>query len=117
MNSITVSRNERIVQLLYRRLKEQELTPQEQKELQDWLDNSESNQRILDNLSNIGWLNNARNRYYAPGKEEGLAMLKEKLFKHIQKKPRPRWYNRWLKSFAEFLKRCLNFIAPVDKNQ
>jgi transmembrane sensor len=72
--------NERIVQLLYRRLKGLPLTVEEDQELETWMARSESNRRILESLSDVEWLKQARKRYYAPGKESGLAQLREQLF-------------------------------------
>jgi transmembrane sensor len=72
--------NERIVQLLYRRLKGLPLSVEENQELETWLAHSESNRRILESLSDEDWLKEARKRYYAPGKESGLAQLREQLF-------------------------------------
>lgn len=71
---------DRIVQLLYRRLKGLPLTDEENQELDAWLSRSESNRRIVENLSNEEWLKAARKRYYAPGKEAGLAQLRDELF-------------------------------------
>jgi transmembrane sensor len=75
--------NERIVQLLYRRLKGLTLTVEEDQEVDAWLARSESNRKILDNLSDEEWLKAARKRYYAPGKEAGLTQLREQLFAEL----------------------------------
>lgn len=72
--------NERIVQLLYRRLKGSALTVEENQELDTWLARSESNRRIFENLSDKEWLKEAKKRYDAPGKEAGLAQLRDQLF-------------------------------------
>lgn len=76
--------NERIVQLLYRRLKSLPLTAEEDQELDTWLARSEANRKILENLSDQEWIKEAKKRYYAPGKEAGLAQLREQLFEGAQ---------------------------------
>lgn len=72
--------NDRIVQLLYRRLKGLPLNGEENQELDAWLARSESNRKIFESLSDEDWLKEAKKRYYAPGKEAGLAQLREQLF-------------------------------------
>jgi hypothetical protein len=73
------NRNEVIVQLLYRRLKGLEITREEQTQLQDWIDQSDTNQQTAHNLADENWLKQAREKYYAPGKEKGLQQLRERL--------------------------------------
>jgi transmembrane sensor len=85
--------NERIVQLLYRRLKSLPLTVEENQELDAWMARSESNRKIFDNLSDEAWVKEARKRYYAPGKESGLAQLREQLFEEAPVK-RSRGFSR-----------------------
>lgn len=82
--------NERIVQLLYRRLKGMPLTTAENEELEAWLSRSEWNRSMVENLTDEDWLREARKRYHAPGKEAGLAQLREALFKE---KPAARTYS------------------------
>lgn len=72
--------NDRIVQLLYRRLKGLPLSVEESQELDTWLARSESNRKVLENLADKEWLKEAKKRYNAPGKDAGLAQLREELF-------------------------------------
>lgn len=71
--------NERIVQLIYRRLKGLPLNAEENIEVNEWLARSESNRRTYQNLSDESWLKEAKRKYYAPGKQAGLAQLREQL--------------------------------------
>src|SRR5687767_5699897 len=86
--------NERIVQLIYRRLKGLPLNAEEDNEVNEWLARSESNRRTYQNLSDESWLKEAKRKYYAPGKEAGLAQLREQL---LEEAPVTRLYRmRWL---------------------
>lgn len=71
--------NERIVQLIYRRLKGLPLNAEENNEVNEWLARSESNRRTYHNLSDEAWLKDAKRKYFAPGKESGLVQLREQL--------------------------------------
>ncbi len=84
-----MQKNDRIVQLLYRRLKGLPLNLDENQELDAWLAHSESNRRIYESLSNEEWLQEAKAKYFAPGKEAGLIQLREQLF--TTKKRPVRW--------------------------
>ena len=70
---------DRIVKLIYRRLKGLPLTVQENQEVEAWLSRSESNRRIFENLSDEEWVKEAKKIYYAPGKKAGLAQLREQI--------------------------------------
>lgn len=86
--------NERIVQLIYRRLKGLPLNAEENIEVNEWLARSESNRRTYQNLSDESWLKEAKRKYYAPGKDAGLAQLREQL---LEEAPVTRLYKmRWL---------------------
>jgi hypothetical protein len=93
--------NERIVQLLYRRLKNLPLTIEEDQEVKNWLDRSEGNRRVFESLSDEEWLTQARKKYYAPGKEAGLQQLREQLFADLPD-PKP-WYRRWFWGLLDFI--------------
>lgn len=82
-----MQKNDRIVQLLYRRLKGLPLNLDENQELDAWLTHSESNRRIYETLSNEEWLKEAKAKYFAPGKEAGLIQLREELFSKTTRQP------------------------------
>jgi ferric-dicitrate binding protein FerR (iron transport regulator) len=77
--AIMEQNNERIVKLLYRRLKGLPLTDEENRVIDAWLARSESNRRTFENLSDEEWLKAAKKKYYAPGKEKGLSQLSAQL--------------------------------------
>lgn len=88
---------ETIVNLLYRHIKGHPLTEGEKNLFHAWLQKSESNRRILESLSDEAWLAEAKKRYYAPGKEEGLQQLRQQLF---NESPTPlTWWQRLKKRF------------------
>ncbi len=105
MSHYQQTNSERIVQLVYRRLKGLALTIQEDQELQTWLDRSDSNRRIVESLSDEEWLKKARKRYYAPGKEDGLRQLRQQLFNEPIRRYRKWWQKLW------------DFAVPVFKNE
>ena len=97
--------NERIVQLIYRRLKGLPLNAEEIIEVEDWLARSESNRRTYQNLSDEAWLKEAKKKYYAPGKEAGLAQLREQL---LEEAPVIRSYR-----MAWFAAACVAILLTV----
>ncbi len=70
---------ERIVQLICRRLKGLPLTVEENSEVEGWLSLSESNRRLFENQMDEEWVKEAKKIYYAPGKKAGLVQLREQL--------------------------------------
>lgn len=92
--------NEQIVQLLYRRIKKLPLTQQEHSILNFWLQQSECNRKILESLSDENWLEQVKERYYAPGKEAGLQQLREQLFNNQSAKLT--WWQRVKKRLTSY---------------
>ena len=60
--AIMEQNNERIVKLLYRRLKGLPLTDEENRVIDAWLARSESNRRTFENLSDEEWLKAAKKK-------------------------------------------------------
>lgn len=77
--------NEIIVQLLDRKIKGLPMNNSELITLQNWLDASENNRKILESLQDETWLATAKERYFAPGKEAGRQQLQEVIFGDQQK--------------------------------
>lgn len=114
----TIPNNERIVRLLYRKLKGLPLTPSEASVLDGWLNRSPGHRLVFESLSDDQWLADARKRYYAPGKEKGLAELRHELFgDRLYKAWHYTWYSRLLRRVKRQIKIILDFLVPSGKGE
>lgn len=93
------NRNGRITQALYRKIKGLALTLDQEVLLQEWLQ-EEANLQTFRNLTDEQWLAQARKKYFAPGKEEGLKQLRQAISADspIAKRGGVRWL--WVSFFC-----------------
>lgn len=90
---------DKAVQILYRKVTELPVTDQENKDFDDWLHKCGINPKAFDHLYDKQWVEEARKKYFAPGKEEGLQQLRQQIFNH----KRPSWWRRWYKKILDFI--------------